>query len=117
VVSLDDYSTGSEVVFFYATTLIFASLSLRIAATITASLHPPTRKQPKVDKTPFNPIIDLVIMIIREMISQHVIASDFQNSLLFFPVLREKGIVIGSPIFERLAARALVCRNTICTIR
>jgi hypothetical protein len=30
------------------------------------------------------------------MISQYAIASDFENSLLFFPVLRENGTVIGA---------------------
>jgi hypothetical protein len=29
------------------------------------------------------------------MTSQHEIDSDFQNSLLFFPVLRENGIEMG----------------------
>src|SRR5581483_2623096 len=36
---------------------------VRTAATTTASLHPPTRRQPKVDKTPDGPIIDVVSII------------------------------------------------------
>jgi hypothetical protein len=84
---------------------------LRIATTITASLHLATRKrltentsrkinkykkQLKVDKTSDLPIIDLVIMVIREMTSHHTVESDFQKFPVIFPVLRENGISIGA---------------------
>jgi hypothetical protein len=80
-----------------------------MGATITALLHlanqkttakkTTNRKQSKVDKTSNVPIMVLVIMTIGEMTSQHATASDLQNSLLFFPVLRENGIIMTLPVF------------------
>jgi hypothetical protein len=108
----------------------FAMLSLRIVTIITASRRPtennrnaekqPTpennrhqRKQPKVDKILNVHIIDLVIMAIREMKSHHIVASDFQNSLLFFPVLRENGAAVGAASLWMIGGRVSVCLDTI----
>jgi hypothetical protein len=59
---------------------------LRTAATTTASLHPPnppTRRQPKVDKTPDGPIIDVVFIVRGDDITARNNGrfADFQNSL------------------------------------
>jgi hypothetical protein len=58
---------------------------LRTAATTTASLHPPARRQPKVDKTPDGPIIDVVSIIRGDDITPRNNGrfSKFANSLLF----------------------------------
>src|SRR5579885_1327649 len=62
---------------------------IRTAATTTASLHPPTRRQPKVDKTPDGPIIDVVSTIRGDDITARNNGrfADFQNSQIprYFP--------------------------------
>jgi hypothetical protein len=59
-------------------------------------------------------IINLVIVATREIPSQHAIASDFQNSLLFFPVLRENGTVIRAASLRMIGGKCGVFRRTIC---
>jgi hypothetical protein len=94
---------------------------LRIITIITAHLTPPennrNRKQPKVDKALYIPIIVLVIMAIREIKSRHTIASDFQNSLLFFPVLRERGIIIGIANLWMIGGDGASIPRSQCAIR
>src|SRR5579884_113730 len=78
---------------------------VRTAATTTASLHPPTRRQPKVDKTPDGPIIDVVSMIRGDDITARN-NGRFSKFPVIFPVLRENGILVGScRSLNRLAAK------------
>jgi hypothetical protein len=80
------------------------------------SLHASLKKQPKVDKTPDGPYDGFGYRSYQGMTSHHAIDSDFQNSLIFFPVLRENGIIGGAASLRMIGGEGVVMPRYVCTI-
>jgi hypothetical protein len=73
--------------------------------TITVSIHIATKKQPKVDKTPNGPIIELVTVAMRgdDVTSRNgVRLSKFP---VILPVLRENGTAIGTASLRMIGGK------------